>query len=501
VALPACGREKENGKASPALAAVLAYLPPDPALAGVLQTDLDRAPVKRLEQRASRLAGWRDLQKELEQQLASDLDFDRDIRPQLGNPLVVTAATVDQNDDDDYTAIAVEDPQSLRKLIERRIARGRATRLSRYKGALVIRDAHRSSGGADFTALHRDVLIQANGERPLHDAIDRSGGSDNLAGNEEIASELDHTTPDLLFHAVGDTGRLLGRSRDGNAAAARKVKWVRALGKFSTSAFATGDGVRFEFEQKTDAEDLSAADLPLATGSEPAVLHDRKAPIVVGVREPDRLYGFAEHASRAIDPGSYDEYQSGIRQLRDLGTDIHEDVLQKVFNLSLALRSQQAGTFQANLRYGKGEDLRALLESGQTFLEGLFSGQEAGAEIVTRGSGDETAWTVRRKSGAPLARYTVRGDTLVGSFGPVLPSPPAAGEALPGAEGALAVALHGKPFADLVRSIDRQGTPQLRGATGRRALALLSALGGLRFSVRAEPSALTGRGEVTLPDH
>jgi hypothetical protein len=106
---------------------------------------------------------------------------------------------------------------------------------------------------------------------------------------------------------------------------------------------------------------------------------------------------------------------------------------------------------------------------------------------------------VRRKTGEPLARYTVRGDTLVGSLGPVLPSPPVGGQALPEAEGALAVALSGKPFADLIRDIDRQGTPALRGASGRRVLKLLSALGGFRLSVRAEPSVLTGRGGLTLP--
>jgi hypothetical protein len=287
----------------------------------------------------------------------------------------------------------------------------------------------------------------------------------------------------------------------GSCAAALKVKWVRALGHFSTSGFAAGDGVHFEFEQKTDAEDLSAEDLPLAAGSEPALFHDRRAPIAVGLREPERFYRFAESALKAGDPKSYGEYESGIRQLRALGTDIHKDVLQKISNLSLALRSERAGTFQADLTRGAGKDLRALLESGQTFLEGLFSGEESGAEIVTQGSGDETAWTVRRKSGEPLARYTVRGDTLVGSLGPVLPSPPAGGRSLPGAEGALGVALSGKPFANLVGDIDRQGTPELRGASGQRVLELLSALGGFRFSVRAEPSALTGRGEITLPAH
>lgn len=500
-ALSACG-SGGDAKVEPAIATVLAYLPPDPALAGVLSTDLERAPVKRLEERASRLRGWNDLQKELERQVAEDLDFDRDIRPQLGNPVVVTAATLDRNDDEEYTAVEVKDPRALRRLIDRSIARGRAKRLSQYKGALITRDTHRSASeaaGSDFMALHRDVLIRANAEQPLHAAIDRSAGSDNLAGNDEIAAELNNTAPDVLFHAVGDTGRLLRQSRDPGAAAARKVKWVRALGGFSATAFATGNGVRFEFEQKTDGEDLSAADLPLATGSEPALLHDRKAPIVVGLRQPDRSYRFAESALKAADPKSYGEYESGIRQLRALGTDIHKEVLQKVFNLSLALRSERAGTFQANLRYGAGDDLRALLESGQTFLEGLFSGNEAGAEIVTQGSGDDTAWTVRRKSGEPLARYTVRGDTLVGSLGPVLPSPPVDAQPLPGAEGALAVALAGKPMARLIGEIDRQGTPALGGVPGRGVLELLSALGGLRFSVRAEPAAMTGRGEVTLP--
>lgn len=205
LAIAGCGDgDGGDGKVSPELAAVLAYLPPDPAFAGIIPTDLDRAPVKRLEERASKLEGWSDVKKELERQIAEDADFDRDVRPQLGNPIVFSAATVDQSDDADYSAVKVKDPHALRRLTERSIAKGREKRLGEYKGALITRDVHRSPGeepGNDFTALHRDVMIQANSREALEKAIDRSAGSDNLAGNEKVASALDGIAADVLFHA------------------------------------------------------------------------------------------------------------------------------------------------------------------------------------------------------------------------------------------------------------------------------------------------------------
>ena len=503
-----CGDEGGGKSAdlSPALAAALSYLPADAAIAGVVPTDLDRAPLERLEERASKLEGWQDLRREFERQISDqEVDFDRDIRPQLGNPLVVAASSINQDDELEYTALQVKDPPAMRRLLERSVARGQEERLPDYRGALVTRDLNKGAGEEDekgntFTAVHRNVAVQANSRQQLEAAIDRSAGSDNLATNDEIASELDGGGEDLLFRVVGDTATLLRRDRGQEAEAARKVEWVKALGDFTTAGFASGDGVRFEFEQKTDRRDLSEEDLPMASGADPALLHDRDVPIAAGLREPDQLYTFFEQALKAAEPREFAEYEAAIKQLGALGTDIHKDVLQKISNLSLALTSEQAGTFQTTLGEGAGEDLRKFLEVSQPFLEGALGASEAGrVRIETRGSGESKVWTVQDASGKPVARYTVRGNALLGSLGSAALPEPVEGAGLPGAEGAFALALSGKRFVELVRGLDQQGAPALSDTDSRRALRLISTLASLRLSLRAETTALTGRGEFVLP--
>jgi uncharacterized protein DUF3352 len=505
--LPGCGDggSGKGGDLSPALAAALSYLPRDVAIAAVVPTDLDRAPLKRLEKRASKLEGWGDLEKEFEKQVSGEVDFDRDIRPQLGNPLVVSASSLDQSDDLEYSALQVKDPEAMRRLLERGVARGQEERLPDYKGALLTRDLKKGPGEKDetgntFTAVHRNVAVQASSKEQLEAAIERSAGGDNLASNDEIASELDRGGEDVLFRVAGDSAALLKRARGKEAEAARKVEWVTALGDFTGAGFAMGEGLRFEFEQKTDKQDLSESDLPLAAGAEPALLHDQDAPIVAGLREPDQLYTFLERALKATEPRQYAEYETAIKQLAALGTDIHDDVLEKITNLSLALTSDQAGSFQTNLSEGAGEDLRKFLEVSGPFFEGALGSSEAGrVRIVTRGSGDSKVWTVQDASRKPVARYTVRGNALVGSLGSAELPDPVEGAGLPGAEGALAVALLGKRFIELVRDLDQQGTPTFRDADSRRALRLISTLASLRLSIRAETDALTGRGEFVLP--
>jgi hypothetical protein len=506
VALPACGAGdgEKSEDLSPALEAALSYLPKDAAIAGAIPTNLERAPLKRLEKRASNLEGWQDLRKEFERQVAEDLDFDRDIRPQLGNPLVLFASSLDQNDDFEYSALQVKDPQAMRRLLERSIAKGNEERLPDYKGALVTREAKGSPGqgnaaGDNFTALHQDVAVQANSEGQLKAAIDRSTGSDNLASNDKVASELDRGGEDVLFRLVGDTAELVKKARGKEAEAARKVKWVQAVGDFTAAGFATPDGVRFEFEQKTDEQALSEGDLPIAAGANPALLHDRNAPIAAGLRAPDQLYVFLEQAIKAAEPQQFAEYDAAIKQLKALGTDIHEDVLKKITNLSLALTSEQAGTFQTDLSEGAGEALRQFLQLSEPFFEGALGASAGRVRIVSRGSGDSKVWTVQDASGEPVARYTVRGNALVGSLGSAPLPDPAEGTALPGAEGAFASALSGKRFVELVRDLDQQGTPSLSDTDSRRALRLISTLASIRLSLRAETDALTGQGELVLP--
>jgi hypothetical protein len=487
----ACGND-DGAPAQGPLAKGLSYMPKDAGLVLVAPTDLDAGPLKRLDELGSRFPGWDRLKRDLESRIARDADFERDLRPQLGKPLVFALG---RNADDQYFALEVEDPVAMRRLLERSVARGKRERLDDYKGALITRDRNtdrdgrRGRGKLAVTALHDGVLLATGSEELARAAVDRSVGSDNLAGEDSVTSALRRLGEDALFRVAGDAQRLLDSAPTSDAAAARRLPWVRALGAFTARGVVEDDRVDIEAQIATDRVRLRERDLPLAAGAERPLVHAPDAAAIVALREPDRLVRFVEALVEATNPTGFARYRTGVDQLRDLGVDLHRDLLGRIENLSIAIESGLTTTFEADLAEGSGPRFASALDSAQPFLRETIR-DLVGRELTLErtGIGQRRRYAVKQ-SGLTVASFGVRGDTLVGVIGLGDLPRPTTGRPLEDTEGALVLR------GDLARLVR---VPLIAQTLPDQAKDILGRLGELKASVRTEPEATTARGNVKV---
>ena len=83
-----------------------------------------------------------------------------------------------------------------------------------------------------------------------------------------------------------------------NSAQARKIKWVDALRKFGLTASIKQDAIDIDFNLKTDAGQLSEADLPLASGDQAPQVVKHPGELSFGLRNPAQIEKFAEASVR-----------------------------------------------------------------------------------------------------------------------------------------------------------------------------------------------------------
>ena len=498
-----CGGDDNGGGPSTELEKALSYLPRDVAFALAVATDSQDGPLADLDRRLSGMEGWSELEAELEKQIGEGNDFERDVRPQLGNPAAFSASTFDEADPQEHSALVVQDPAAMRRLLEREVRSGAKTRLDDYEGALVVRDEREDADELRFEGLHEDVLIEGSSERQLRAAIDRSKGSDNLAANGEIADALGDAGREAVFSVAGDAARLLEGSGDADVAAARRVPWVRALRGFTVSGVVDDEGVRVEAEISTDEEGLEESEVPIATGADPARVHDPEAAIAVGLRDPGHFHRFLVGAARASGSRDLRQYVTAIDQLRSVGIDVYEQYFAPIENVSVGLESEDRGSFVAALRSRAAARFRQQVGQSVLIVQAL-AGELAGVEpdtldIDSSGSGENVVWTVTRGDEKVLS-YSIPGETLLGALGPADLPEADPGDPLPDTEGSLVVALSGSRLAELVREIDSRGRPDLRDATGRAVLKVLAGLERFRFAAHAETSGLTLTSQAVVPE-
>jgi hypothetical protein len=469
------GADDRTPKPPGALPAALSYIPADSGLVVVVPTDLERGPLHELDRLGRRLERWRGFKQRLLRTLAR-AGFDLDLLGgQLGNPLAFAPLA----SGDLVGALRVVNGTALRRAVEQRVEAGRARRLDEYRDAFRW---HERSG--TYAALSGDDLVVAPNQKELNQALDAGGGSDSLAFDGKIRAALDRLGADALLRAAGDSQRLLERD-PAEADQLRQIPWVRALGAVEAVARVDRRGAAVEFRLRTDRAPLSEADLPLAPGPAAPVVHDLEAAATVAVLDPDRLARFLERSVSVTDPDGYGRYATAIGQLRALfGIDVHADLLEQAKSISVALVSGTAVSFEAPLRRGAGRELERTLTKAQPALEFAFGDLLRGTSLVKRRS----VWEVRRGR-LLLARYAVRGDSLVGSLGLGTLPRAGAGRRLPNANGSLALR------GDLGRI---GGFLGLALDFPRQALDVISGLGDLILSVRTETSGLVGRGRLEI---
>ncbi len=491
VALAGCGGGDE-GSGSP-LDNALGYLPEDAPLVVSFETDPDGDQGKAIQKIAERFPFTDQLTQSLEQTLSrEDLDFEKDIKPLLGNEFVVGGPDVrglvdsggEEADDDQFVgAIEAADKGKLEDLIKREDTE----ETGEQDGAKLYEDSD-----GDTFAIDDGVLIVAGTRELLDAALEQRDSDDKLTA--EVFDEASADLPDdALMRLSVDVEQLI--AADPETKPARKVEWVSALRTLGLTVSFEEDRARLDFHMATDPEGLTEEDLPIAAGADSPAVIDSPDEIGLGVRAPEQILAFAESAGQAVDPSGFGDYSAGKQAIESrLGVSIDDDIfgqLEDDVSVSVGLD----GTF----------GLRSSVKDPQAFTATLNKLGKALPDIAENAVGEPIGYARPKKGEDFYALATADGDTVV--YGVVDDVFVLANDSdrasrlaedetadVDGVEGSIAISADAQQLVS--QGVSRFGGGGLGGALGGSLLS--GPLDVFTGSLGAETDGLTGRFELTF---
>lgn len=473
---------------SSALDSALAYLPKDTPLAIVLETDVGGDQYMKLGAVIDKFPFGDQITANLLQQLersSGGIDFNQDVKPVLGNPVVIGAPSADAITADPnmfVLAAKVKDKGALDELIDKLNPR----KVGEASGATLYED------GGTFVAVEDDMVVYANDESRLKSALERADADDHF-DEDRFEDALDGLPGNALARIYTDVEALL--KNDPGTADARRVKWIGALRTLGITARARDDAIVVDFRGRTEG-DLSDEDLPIAPGDEAPPIIERSGEIGLGVRDPAHIVRFGEAAGQAIDPAGFGDYAQAKRTIdKQLGVSLDDDLI-----------GQLTGNVSAGIAIDGGFGVRAELNDPRAFertlakvadvLPSFAEGAGFGTVRLSKPRGGADFYALSQPDGDSVV-FGVADDVLVVASDARRASAVASEEpaAVPGASGAVVA---GADAERLVNTLLRDfgsafGVPDL-GAFGTGLLT--RPFGDLNGSV----SATTGevRGKLTL---
>jgi Protein of unknown function (DUF3352) len=488
-ALAGCGGDDES---SSPLDAGLAHLPKEAPLAMAVETDLEGNQYKALDSILGKFpleaSSVRELLRDQIGAGGSNVDFERDIEPLLGNPLVIGASDVasltGSSDAEDFViALQAKDKAALDELIEKT----GPEEIGEVAGATKYEDA-----GTVF-AVEDDVVVIAPSEQELDQALERADGDDHL-DTDTFEAGLEGLPGSGLARVYADLEALLASQPGGERA--RRNEWIGALRTLGLTATARDDGVEVEWNLRTDPEDLTEADLPIATGDESPSVLSRDGEIGFGIRDLAQIVRFAEAAGQALDPSGFADY-ARAKQTLDARLDLSIDD---------DLVGQLTGELSASLALGGGFGVRAELGDPAAFKRTLAKiavvlpsfAEGAGFGAVTLGwVGDGDGLYALRQADGDAVVFGVLGGVLVvaNSLDRARELASEEPEPVDGAEGAVALSSDAEELANAV--VGEFG--ERFGVTGFEALGAQLFTGPLEDLTGSMSASTDGlRGRITL---
>jgi hypothetical protein len=320
VALVAGGCGGSDSGSSP-LDGALSYLPKDTPYAAAIDTNVSGGQYKALDEALGKFP----LSDQIKQQILKSIEangtsFEKDIKPQLGNPAVVgggSAKSVTDNadsNDEFIAAFQAKDKDALDGIVKKR----KPKEQGEHDGTKLY-----NTDSNSWLAVDDDFLVTASSKALLEKALDAHGGDDHFS-EDEFNDGLEGLPKDALARIYVDIQGLL--KSDPDTADAQRVKWVGALRTLGITAQAREDALHFDFNMKTEG-DLSDADLPLAPGDEAPEVLNNKGEVGFGLRNPAQVFKFGESAAQAVNPQEFGQYAAAKRQIEqrykiDLDTDV-----------------------------------------------------------------------------------------------------------------------------------------------------------------------------------
>ena len=484
------GEDESSGP----LDAALAYLPAETPFAVAIDTDLDGDQYKAVDELLGKFPlGIESVEDALADQLSGgeqDLDFREDVKPLLGNPFVIgatdAATFTDSSPDADFVAaIQVADKGALDSLIDKTEPSERGEQ----SGATVYED-----DGTVF-AVEDDVVVFAGSDRLLNQALERADGDDRL--DEEAFEEgLDGLPESALARLYADVGALI--ASDPDTRVARRIPWVAALRTLGATVVAESDRVDLEFNLRTEGEDLSDEELPIAAGDSAPGVIEQDGEIGFGIRDLAQIVEFSEAAGQAVNPSGYGDYLRGKKTLdRQLGISIDEDLIGQLDgDLSASVAVDGKFGLRSELRDPRAfeETLAKLADVLPAFAEGAGFGELA----IEKPKGGNDFYTLAQADGDSVVFGVIGGVFVLandaeraGELATKEPTP------VPDAQGALTMSADAEALANA--TLEQFG-PQLGlgGLEGFGALLFTGPLEQLTGWVLSSTDGLRGRASLSV---
>jgi hypothetical protein len=318
-----CGSKSSSGSG---LGTALNYVPKDAAVVVAIDTDPNGSQWKQVDELIGKFPGGGQAKQQFKTAFGSrsGLDWDKDVKPLLGNDLVIayTGNPSAAGPSSYVLAWPVKDEAVAKRLLAKQ---GRAA------------------------VIDNGTLVAARTQADVSAAVQRAKGGDHMT-DSDFTSALGDLQKDSLVRVTGNIQGLI--SGQPGAATARKVKWVSALRTFGATVSAASDGIEYAFDVKTDAGGLTEKDLPIAGGSQAAPVVRRAGEIGFGLRNPAQLYTFAQAAAGITDPAGYAKFvRNKAKASRQYGVNIDRDIIGQLTGnteVSVALDGQFA--VRADLR-------------------------------------------------------------------------------------------------------------------------------------------------------
>jgi hypothetical protein len=368
VPLSCGGTEQKAGAGKTSAGAALAYLPADSGFVAVISTDLDSSAWDRVEKHAFPVE---ELARTALSEERRDVSWDEDVKPLLGNDLVVGSQSgsglfddasrgAEAGDDNFVGALEVSDPDKLHATLEKLGLR----RTAEEHGAEIWEDSDYS----EVAAVEGDVLLVGDDRDAIDLALRRRDEGGGL-GEAELAKRLDGLPADAPIRVFGS---LHGLGKVDELERFRDVPLLQALDSFGASLAAGDDELRADLTINTDRA-LAAADLPLATGSESPEVVIREHEVSAANRDQSRTTVFLLRVMRLAYPDS--RFVRTVDRLeRELGIDFEDEVLRQFDGPSASYVSTDGKTFAARSEVSDPAALRSVLPKLAPHLPELITG-------------------------------------------------------------------------------------------------------------------------------
>ena len=318
--LAGCGGGDDDSGSSGSLGEPLSYLPKNAPLVATFDTDTSGAQFKNLDRLLGKFPFGGQVKNQLRQSLGeSGNDYEKDIKPLLGNQLVVASpdakSLTDDSEEDAYIlAFETKDGDKLRAAIDKDKSQ---TKTDKIDG----NDVWQSQDGSVAT-VKGSTLVAADTRPQLEAALERSGGDDKLT-EDEFNAAFEGLPADPMVRVYGDAQGLLEASPE--TATARQVKWVGGLRKFAVTGNVEGDGV--SLDARVSTEGVTAEDLPIAEGDQSPALA-RFGDYSFGQRDLAQSINFGLTTAAAVDPEDFKTFETQKAAVgKELGIDIDEDLI------------------------------------------------------------------------------------------------------------------------------------------------------------------------------